>query len=54
MKKIVWIIAAVAVVFLIVGGAVKAVGFLLWVAPFLLIVAVLLFFLSRSGGSRIP
>lgn len=54
MKKIMWIIAAVAVVFVIVGGTVEAVAFLLWVAPFLLIGAVLLFFLSRSGGRRIP
>jgi hypothetical protein len=54
MKKIMWIVAAAAVVFLIIGGTVKAVGFLLWVAPFLLIVAVLLFFLNRSGGRRIP
>ena len=39
MKKIMWAVAAVAVVFLIVGGTVEAVGFLLWLAPVLLIVA---------------
>lgn len=54
MKKIMWTVVALAVVFLILGGTVEAVGFLLWVAPFLLIVAVLLFFLSRSSGRRIP
>lgn len=54
MKKIMWAVAAAAVVFLILGGTVEAVGFLLWLAPVLLIVAVLLFFLSRSGGRRIP
>ncbi|MBT2519700.1 hypothetical protein [Arthrobacter sp. ISL-28] len=54
MKKIMWAVAAAAVVFLIVGGTVDALEFLLWLAPVLLIVAVLLFFLSRSGGHRIP
>lgn len=54
MKKIMWTIAAVALVFLIIGGTVEAVGFLLWLAPILLLGAVLLFFLNRSGGRRIP
>jgi hypothetical protein len=54
MKKIMWTVAAVAVVFLIIGATVETAGFLLWVAPILLLGAVLLFFLSRSGGRRIP
>lgn len=54
MKKIMVIMVAVAVVFLIVGATVKATEFLMWVAPLLLIGAVLLFFLSRSRGRRIP
>lgn len=54
MKKIMVIMAAVAVLFLIVGATVKATEFLLWVAPLLLIGAGLLFFLSRSSGRRIP
>lgn len=54
MKKIMWTIAAVAVVFLIIGAIVETVSFLLWVAPILLVGAVLLFFMSRSGGRRIP
>jgi hypothetical protein len=54
MKKIMWTIAAIAVVFLVIGGTVEAVGFLLWVAPILLLGAALLFFLNRSGGRRIP
>ncbi|MFE4543869.1 hypothetical protein [Arthrobacter sp. NPDC056727] len=54
MKKLIWIIAGIAVLFFIVGAAVKAVAFLLWVAPFLLLAALLVFFLNRSGGKRIP
>ena len=54
MKKIMWTVAAVAVVFLIIGAIVETAGFLLWVAPILLLGAVLLFFMSRSGGRRIP
>jgi uncharacterized membrane protein len=54
MKKLFWIIVAVAVAFFIVGAVIKAVAFLLWVAPVLLLAAVLVFFLNRSGGKRIP
>ncbi|MDQ4047186.1 MAG: hypothetical protein M3127_07475 [Actinomycetota bacterium] len=54
MKKIMWTIAVIAVVFLVIGGTVEAVGFLLWVGPILLLGAALLFFLNRSGGRRIP
>ncbi|HEY3576348.1 MAG TPA: hypothetical protein VGK98_21285 [Arthrobacter sp.] len=54
MKKLLWIILAVAVVFFIMGAVIKAVAFLLWVAPFLLLAALLVFFLNRSGGKRIP
>ena len=54
MKKLMWIIAVVAVLFFIVGATVKVVAFLLWVAPVLLLAAVLVFFLNRSGGKRIP
>lgn len=54
MKKLIWIIAVVAVLFFIVGATIKAVAFLLWVAPVLLLAALLVFFLNRSGGKRIP
>jgi hypothetical protein len=54
MKKIMVTMAALAVVFLIVGVTVKATEFLLWLAPVLLIGSLLLFFLSRSTGRRIP
>lgn len=54
MKKLLWAIAIIAVLFFILGALVKAVAFLLWVAPFLLLAAVLVFFLNRSGGKRIP
>ena len=54
MKKLLWIILVVAVVSFIMGTVIKAVAFLLWVAPFLLLAALLVFFLNRSGGKRIP
>ncbi|MFE4837248.1 hypothetical protein ACFRAU_21540 [Arthrobacter sp. NPDC056691] len=54
MKKLMWVIAVAAVLFFLVGLAIKAVAFLLWVAPFLLLAALLVFFLNRSGGKRIP
>jgi uncharacterized membrane protein len=53
-KKLLWAIAIVAVVFFIVGALVKAVAFLLWLAPVLLLAALLVFFINRSGGKRIP
>jgi uncharacterized membrane protein required for colicin V production len=54
MKMLVWIIGIVAAIFLIAGLTVKALGFLLGVAPILLVVAVVLLILSRSHGRRIP
>jgi uncharacterized membrane protein required for colicin V production len=54
MKMLVWIIGIVAVIFLIAGLTVKALGFLLGVAPILLVVAVVLLILNRSHGRRIP
>ena len=54
MNKLIWVIAIVAVLFFIVGAAVKAVSFLLWLAPVLLLAALLVFVVNRSGGKRIP
>ena len=54
MRKLLWIIVAVAVASFIVGAVIKAAAFLLWIAPVLLLAAVLVFFLNRSGGKRIP
>lgn len=54
MKKLLWVIVAVAVAFFVMGAIIKAVAFLLWVAPVLLLAALLVFFLNRSGGKRIP
>jgi uncharacterized membrane protein required for colicin V production len=54
MKALVVAIAAVAVVLFIVGLAVKTLGFLLGVAPVLLIVAIVLMLLGRFRGRRIP
>jgi hydrogenase-4 membrane subunit HyfE len=53
-RKLIWTIAVVAVLFFIVGALVKAVAFLLWLAPVLLLAALLVFFVNRSGGKRIP
>jgi uncharacterized membrane protein len=53
-KQLIWIIAVVAVLFVIAGATIRAVAFLLWVAPVLLLAALLAFFLKRSGGKRIP
>jgi hypothetical protein len=52
MSTLLWIVVAVAVIFLIIGGTVKAVSFLLWVAPILLVVAVVMFLVNRSRGGR--
>jgi cytochrome c-type biogenesis protein CcmH/NrfF len=52
MSTLLWIVVAVAIIFLIIGGTVKAVSFLLWIAPILLIVAVVMFLLNRSRGRR--
>jgi hypothetical protein len=54
MSKLMWIVGALAVVALLLGGTIQAVSFLLWIAPVLLVIAVLLFILNRSGGRRIP
>ena len=54
MNKLIWAIAVVAVLFFIVGAVVEAVSFLLWLAPVLLLAALLVFFVNRSGGKRIP
>ncbi|HEV7168457.1 MAG TPA: hypothetical protein VGN49_10865 [Micrococcaceae bacterium] len=52
MKAVIWIVLIAAVVFLIVGAVARALAFLLWAAPVLIIVAVALFILSRSAGPR--
>ncbi|WP_163167232.1 hypothetical protein [Arthrobacter sp. Alg241-R88] len=54
MKALVVAIVAVAIVLLIVGLAVETLGFLLGVAPVLVVVAVVLLLLSRFRGRRIP
>lgn len=53
MKHLFWILAVIAIVFFILGGVVKAVGFLLWIAPILLIAAIVMFFLDRSKSRRV-
>jgi hypothetical protein len=52
MKNLFWILAVIAILFFILGGLVKAVGFLLWIAPILLIAAVVMFLLDRSKSRR--
>lgn len=54
MKALVVAIVAVAIVLLVVGLAVETLGFLLGVAPVLVVVAVVLLLLSRFRGRRIP
>lgn len=54
MRGLIWTAGVLALLALIIGAMVKAVAFLLWVAPILLVIAVLLFILKRSGGRRIP
>lgn len=46
------IIAIVAVVFLITGGAVQTLNFLLWVGLILAIVAVIIFLLRFISGRK--
>jgi hypothetical protein len=54
MKRMLWIVGILAVVALLLGVALQALSFLLWVAPVFLLIAILLFILTRSGGRRIP
>jgi hypothetical protein len=54
MNKMVWVIGAAAVVLLVIGLTVPGMAFLIGAAPVLLIVAVVLLWLNRSGGHRIP
>lgn len=54
MRTIIWAVVILALIALIVGGTVKALAFLLWVAPILLVAAVVLYVLNRSAGRRIP
>ncbi|MCU1512552.1 MAG: hypothetical protein JWO34_2392 [Arthrobacter sp.] len=54
MNKLIWIVGVLAIAALLLGGTIKAVSFLLWIAPVLLLISVLLCILNRSGGRRIP
>jgi uncharacterized membrane protein required for colicin V production len=54
MKNMVWVIAAAALVLLVIGLTVPGLGFLIGAVPVLLVVAVVLLWLNRSGGHRIP
>jgi hypothetical protein len=54
MNRLIWIVGVLAIAALLLGGTIEAVAFLLWIAPVLLLIAVLLFILNRSGGRRIP
>ncbi|BDZ44880.1 hypothetical protein [Naasia aerilata] len=47
------VVAVIAIVLLIVGGAVKAVGFLLWVGLVLLLIAAVAFLLRVLTGRRV-
>lgn len=53
MNILVVIIAIVAIVLLITGGAVQSLNFLLWVGGILLVVAVIVFLLRFITGRRV-
>jgi hypothetical protein len=52
MNALIWIVLVIAIIFFIIGGTVKAVSFLLWIAPILLVIAVVVFLVNRSRGGR--
>jgi hypothetical protein len=52
MSTLLWIVVVVAVIFLVIGGTVQTVSFLLRGAPILLVVAVVMFLVNRSRGGR--
>lgn len=54
MKALMWSAGILALLAFIIGGTMEAFAALLWVAPVLLVTAVLLFILGRSRGRRIP
>ena len=54
MKKLAVILVVVAAVAFVLGLAVKALNFMLGVAPVVLAVAVVLVLMSRFRGRRIP
>jgi hypothetical protein len=54
MKTMALAVVGVAVVLLLIGLTVERLGFLLGVAPILLLVAVALLILHRARGHRIP
>lgn len=54
MSRLIWIVGILAIVALLLGATIQAVSFLLWIGPVLLLTAILLFILKRTGGRRIP
>lgn len=54
MKALMWSAGILALLAFIIGATTEAFAALLWVAPVLLVTAVLLFILGRSRGRRIP
>lgn len=52
MNVILGIVAVIAIVFFIIGGTVKALEFFLWVAPILLVVAIIVFLFRMISGRR--
>lgn len=54
MRSLIWVLGVLAVIALIVGAIVKVLAFLLWIGPILLLVAVALWVMNRSGNRQIP
>jgi cytochrome c-type biogenesis protein CcmH/NrfF len=52
MNVILGIVAVIAIIFFIIGGMVKAMGFLLWIAPILLVLAIIVFLFRIMSGRR--
>ncbi|GAB3562054.1 hypothetical protein GCM10027405_14720 [Arthrobacter alkaliphilus] len=52
MNVILGIVAVIAILFFIIGGTVKALGFLLWIAPILIALAIIVFLFRLISGRR--
>lgn len=54
MSTLIWVLGILALIALILGAVVKVLAFLLWIAPILLVVAVALYVMNRTGKRQIP
>ncbi|HEY8699626.1 MAG TPA: hypothetical protein VIM08_01505 [Arthrobacter sp.] len=54
MRTLIWVLAILALIALIVGAIVKVLAFLLWIGPILLLVALAMYVMNRTGNRQIP